>query len=65
MPASVIERRLGDYQRQHAAYAGRQFLVLDVQLGIDGKLSVMAVRAEITGARQFGPTQSGQHMACP
>ena len=45
--ASVVKRSLRTDHRQHATHAGRQILVFDIQLGIEGKLPAMAMGAEI------------------
>ena len=43
--AAVIERRLLAHQRLHAAYAGREFRILDIQFDIHRKLADAAVSA--------------------
>ena len=56
----MIERRFVADHGLHAAYAGREFRVLNVQFDIGGKLADAAVRAQIVGTQNFYPTQGGQ-----
>ncbi len=60
--ASLIEGRFRPHQRQHAAYAGRQIRLVDVQSGIGGELPVVAVRAEIPGAQELDLAHCGEYM---
>ena len=61
-PAAVIERRVGTNQRQHAAHSGGQVRLLDIQRGIGGALTFVAMRTQIPGAQKLHLAQRGQHM---
>ena len=47
----MIERRLLTDERLHAANAGRELRVLDIQFDIGGELALLAVRTQIVGPR--------------
>ena len=47
--------------RQHAAHAGREFGVLDVEFDIDRKLTPMAVLTQVIRAFTLGLPHSRQH----
>ena len=56
----VIEGGLLAHQRLHAAHAGREFRVLDVQFDIGGKLAGVAGRAPVVGTGDFHRAHGGQ-----
>ena len=62
LTASVVEGHFGTSQRQHAAHARRQLQPLNVQRGIGGELSVMALRTQIPGAQEPDLAHNGQHV---
>jgi hypothetical protein len=53
LPASVIEGSLLTHYRLHAAHARRAVAVFDVELAVERGLTVVTVRTQIPGARQF------------
>jgi hypothetical protein len=52
LPA-MIERSFLTHDSLHAAHTWREFRVFDIQFDIGGELAVMAVRAQVVGARYF------------
>src|SRR5207244_12550878 len=46
---------------QHASKSGGEFRILDVEFGVYGKLTVMAVVTQIIRAQTLGFAYSGQH----
>jgi hypothetical protein len=48
--ATVIERGVLFHQRLHAAHAGRELGVHDIEFLVGGELSLMAMRAEKVGS---------------
>jgi hypothetical protein len=61
LPASMVEWRFGPDQRKHAAHAGRQSQILNVQSHIGRALSVMTVRTQIPRAQQLDIAHGSQH----
>ena len=61
--ASVIERCLRTDQRQHAAHTGRALCFVDIQSGIGGKLTIMALRAQIPRALKLNLAYCSEYMA--
>ena len=58
--AAMLERPFLPHHGVHAAYAGREVRIHNVQFGVDGKPAFVAVRAQIPGAGQFRLSQGGQ-----
>ncbi len=58
--APLIERRRLAHQRLHAAHAGGERGVVDVEFGVGGKAAHVAVRAAVVGASDLAPTQRGE-----
>ena len=59
--AALIEGRLLAHHRLHAAHAGREFRVFDVQFSVDGELPGVTGGAPIVGSGDFRRAHGGQH----
>jgi hypothetical protein len=59
--ASMIERNLLTHQRQHAAHAGREFRILEIQFDIGGKLSHMTLRTQVIRPRNARWSEHGEN----
>jgi hypothetical protein len=59
--APVIEGGILPYHRLHAAHAGREGCVLDIQILIGGKLARVTPRAPIVGTRHVHQAQGGEN----
>ena len=58
--AAMIEGSILAHQSVHTAHPGRELHVLDIQFHVGRKLSLMTMRAQIVGTRQFHLAQGGE-----
>src|SRR5665213_1054745 len=58
---AVIERRLVAHQSLHAAYAGREVTVFDIEFAVHGELAVVTMRAKVPRAPQFHLAQGREN----
>lgn len=63
--AALIEGSCLADQRVHTPRTGRELRMFEVQFGVGGKLSGLAVRTKIVRACDFGPAHSGEDRSGP